>query len=100
MVDVKGIPIQRVEAFDTDTFLCRIHGGKREVAAAFVLPCHSKEHLERMISRLPDSMQQFICYEPDSEKAEAACQDFVNKQLERRKFLRDVSNEHHDEKDE
>jgi len=87
-----GSIIQRIQEFDTETYLCCISGGKREVASAFVLPCASDEALCRMLERLPDSMQQFICYEPDAEKVEKACLALIQRQLDKRQQLQDVVN--------
>ena len=83
MVDYENKPIQFVVEFDTESYACRLNGGKSVIAAAFVLPCGDLERLHKMLTRLPDALQQFICYEPDPEHIEHVCQEFTQAQIDR-----------------
>ncbi len=83
IVDWNNKPVGYVEEFNTETLLCRLRWGKHVTAAAFVIPCGSAESLYKLLSRVPDSLQQFICYEPDSGKIVQRCKEFTFAQIER-----------------
>ena len=83
LVDFNNKPIPFVQEFNTETFQCTLRGGKVIIAASFVLPCATMEHLYKLLSQLPDALHLFICYEPDSEKIKERCQEFTSAQINR-----------------
>jgi hypothetical protein len=92
--DEQGDPIPRVQAFDTETYLCHVTGGKRVVAAGYAIFCPDRDFLSQMLDTLPDAMQQHIYpillkdEKDDKEKAEVTRKAFVQKQLDHRAKLR------------
>jgi len=83
VVDWNNEPVHYIEEFNTESLLCRTRWGKHVTAAAFVIPCGNADSLYKLLSRIPDSLAQFICYEPDSEKIPQACKDFTQAQIDR-----------------
>lgn len=93
--DEEGEILGRVQEFDTETFLCKLHGGKCIVAAGFALFATNAEHLDRILISLPDAYQHYIYPELTNEEEGnfmEARKAFVRQLLVHRKRLRSLTN--------
>lgn len=86
--DEEGDPIRFIVEFDTETYLCKLNGGGRTVAAGFVIPCNGPASLKRFLGTLPDVLHQFIVFNEDAEELEVLTQDHIQHQLAYRYALR------------
>ena len=88
--DEEGEPLNRVIEFDTETYLCKLNGGGRAIAAGFVIPCNDHKSLKRFMGTLPDILQQFICYAEEGDDLEKLVREHVDQQLVQRRALREI----------
>lgn len=87
--DKEGEPIRFVMEFDTETYLCKLNGGGRTVAAGFVIPCNGNKSLKRFLGTLPDVLHQFIVFNEDADELEVLTQNHIEYQLAHRQALRE-----------
>lgn len=86
--DEEGVPLKSVQAFNTETFACRLPDDSFVTAGGFVILCNNPKDLRRYVKTLPVILQQFVFYETDVEKQEATSRALIEKQLAHCKLLR------------
>ena len=90
-----GEPINYVQQFDTDTFMCWLRGGKRCIASAYAIFVSGPKDMQRFLSTLPDSVQQHIYPhlvggDAASEDEMAARKEFILRQIAHTARLRSL----------
>lgn len=83
-------PLQRVQTFDTETFLCTESGGARSVAAGYVIAKPSPKIMCVLAGSFPDSVLEHVFPEiidSDDPDQPDRIKRFCARQLDHRKVL-------------